>query len=511
VKPQDRTRAILRSGLTSTEKIVLIAICDYADESGACWPSASTLAADTGLDERTIRRMVAALAKGACLVLEERRGRSTIFHVRLLGLPPRIVDQGGQTIRGDRRSGGTDDQGGQTITPDRASPEPLIDDPTKRSGEATTGDPALPQPLVSGRGEQTPPEVFAVHAPDPRPPPPAVTPPALAAELGRAHDGIGGLGIPPATLRALLDAGVVDVRGLRRAYQEQRVTGVARRGWLAVGRALDRLTPPEIEAWCTPEAVAGLRRWGVTTLVRLVVEWPVMTYPGGGGWPEDLVVSLSPVAEVLGLGLPKPNAVVDEPALLPECGPGTDQEAPGVQVGGDANPGARQPRGTLVVEPEPHRDGVGESSSQDLERYQGEAGGGLDDQVGAKPTPPGGVHGRVTRTPSADRGASSAAEGQERIVVPVEEELRPVRRRLEEILNLVRVAWRVSARPPGLKVRIALERRGRELEPRLREVLAHLDARGHVDVAALSEELDDLQHEFAELDGGNVADVQAVA
>ncbi len=48
-------------GITPSEKLLLIALANYANPKMICFPSHSTLAEDTCLNERTIRRLLVAL------------------------------------------------------------------------------------------------------------------------------------------------------------------------------------------------------------------------------------------------------------------------------------------------------------------------------------------------------------------------------------------------------------------------------------------------------------------
>lgn len=64
-----------RRDLPPSEKFVLVALADCADETGACWPSQSELREKTGLSERTVRDSVKALqARGLLVRAEVRRG-----------------------------------------------------------------------------------------------------------------------------------------------------------------------------------------------------------------------------------------------------------------------------------------------------------------------------------------------------------------------------------------------------------------------------------------------------
>ncbi|EKS29705.1 helix-turn-helix domain-containing protein [Afipia felis] len=59
-------------GLSATEKLVLIAICDRANQKGECWPSQKNTAERCGLTERTVNSALKSLEKN-CLIRRRRR------------------------------------------------------------------------------------------------------------------------------------------------------------------------------------------------------------------------------------------------------------------------------------------------------------------------------------------------------------------------------------------------------------------------------------------------------
>lgn len=68
------TGALALRGYAASEKLLLIAWANYADENGRCYPSQRRIAADTGLSDRQIRTIAANLeARGAIQRLERRR------------------------------------------------------------------------------------------------------------------------------------------------------------------------------------------------------------------------------------------------------------------------------------------------------------------------------------------------------------------------------------------------------------------------------------------------------
>lgn len=55
------TCALALRGVSASEKLLLLALANYADEHMQCWPSQRRLAADTCLSDRTVRSLLAAL------------------------------------------------------------------------------------------------------------------------------------------------------------------------------------------------------------------------------------------------------------------------------------------------------------------------------------------------------------------------------------------------------------------------------------------------------------------
>lgn len=64
-----------------TEKFVLVALADQANDDGVCWPSVSSIEKRTGFSERAVRNAIQSLSKKGYLTVKKRQGRSTIFVV----------------------------------------------------------------------------------------------------------------------------------------------------------------------------------------------------------------------------------------------------------------------------------------------------------------------------------------------------------------------------------------------------------------------------------------------
>jgi hypothetical protein len=65
--------ALALRNVTASEKLVLLALANYADEDMRCWPSQKRLAEDTCLTDRTMRTVLAALEERGVVSRVERR------------------------------------------------------------------------------------------------------------------------------------------------------------------------------------------------------------------------------------------------------------------------------------------------------------------------------------------------------------------------------------------------------------------------------------------------------
>ncbi len=66
---------------SSTDKLVLLALANYANDAGGCWPSMATLMHATALSERAIRTAIGRLKAAGYLQVLYRRGHSNTFRV----------------------------------------------------------------------------------------------------------------------------------------------------------------------------------------------------------------------------------------------------------------------------------------------------------------------------------------------------------------------------------------------------------------------------------------------
>jgi hypothetical protein len=80
-------------GIDTAAKMVLISLSNFADAAGLCWPSVSTICADTGLSEATVKRRLADLVKLGAMTKHERAGegkrqKSNIYALDIAWMGP---------------------------------------------------------------------------------------------------------------------------------------------------------------------------------------------------------------------------------------------------------------------------------------------------------------------------------------------------------------------------------------------------------------------------------------
>ena len=135
-----RVRAILCSGLSPVERLVLVAIADHVNDSGSCWPSKRRLSDLTGYSERTVQRSLSSLADRDVLQRLERPGRSTLYQIDWQTL------EGGDTVSPPQDT--VSPLGSQNVSPprtqclptqDTVSPEDSKEDNKEDRPEKTDG------------------------------------------------------------------------------------------------------------------------------------------------------------------------------------------------------------------------------------------------------------------------------------------------------------------------------------------------------------------------------------
>ena len=116
--------------IPSTEKMVLLCLCDYADDNGrSCYPAISTLAKRTSKNARTVQRALRWLEKSGVCNSHERAGTSTNYTVNLDAY-----------VRGDKLSGVTNKTGGGGVVSPRGRrgvTQSTIEPPLKLDAKAS--------------------------------------------------------------------------------------------------------------------------------------------------------------------------------------------------------------------------------------------------------------------------------------------------------------------------------------------------------------------------------------
>jgi hypothetical protein len=77
-----------KAAVPATQKLVLLALCDCANDQGECYPSVPTLTTKCSLSERAIQGAFKELEAGGYLAREMRTGRATVYWVTPAGYAP---------------------------------------------------------------------------------------------------------------------------------------------------------------------------------------------------------------------------------------------------------------------------------------------------------------------------------------------------------------------------------------------------------------------------------------
>jgi hypothetical protein len=73
--------AAFKAPIKSTPKLVLLALCDCANDQGECYPSVPTLMEKCSAGERTVQDAIALLEREGYMRREFRTGRSTVYWI----------------------------------------------------------------------------------------------------------------------------------------------------------------------------------------------------------------------------------------------------------------------------------------------------------------------------------------------------------------------------------------------------------------------------------------------
>lgn len=86
-----------KTTLPPTQKFVLVALCDSANDQGECYPSVPALAIKCSLGERTVQEAIAVLEGFGFVRREFRRGRSTVYWLDLTPAAPAPLPRSSRT------------------------------------------------------------------------------------------------------------------------------------------------------------------------------------------------------------------------------------------------------------------------------------------------------------------------------------------------------------------------------------------------------------------------------
>jgi len=117
------------SNLPTTDKFVLLALADWSNDAGHCWPSVAQLQAKCSLSERTVQAALKRLDEAGLISRDMRAGKGTLYRVMIPETPAA-------------------DAPPQEMPPAADAPTPAADAPNT---------PLTPIPLVSSN-DDTPPK-----------------------------------------------------------------------------------------------------------------------------------------------------------------------------------------------------------------------------------------------------------------------------------------------------------------------------------------------------------------
>tara|TARA_Y100000004_G_C8699659_1_gene321078 strand:- start:115 stop:363 length:249 start_codon:yes stop_codon:yes gene_type:complete len=69
--------------MPATDKLVLLALANYADDKGQCWPSLDKLGRDTGLHPKSVSRCIRRLKKRKLIETKRRMNSSSVILLKI--------------------------------------------------------------------------------------------------------------------------------------------------------------------------------------------------------------------------------------------------------------------------------------------------------------------------------------------------------------------------------------------------------------------------------------------
>lgn len=179
MRPQDRTRAILRSTLDAESRLVAVALADHMDAHDEAYPSVATLAAETALAERTVQSVIAhGLAHGWMAARGANGSRRTLSLVWAALLTVHPKRDSGARKSGNPRTGRT---GAPAAPVHGAHPSPARGAPVPPQGAHPRGARGAPEACTDEATTEAP----NAWGREPTPMPHAPAAPAPLRPLGR--------------------------------------------------------------------------------------------------------------------------------------------------------------------------------------------------------------------------------------------------------------------------------------------------------------------------------------
>lgn len=121
------TNAVWKTNLSQTEKIIMLALADYASESGECFPSMQALVKKCSITDRAIQKTLIKLIEKNLLKIIKRNARSSIYFLSMDNIVLHKIDD--EIILSDNQEDGHNPEPRSprttfTPTPNVVHPEP---------------------------------------------------------------------------------------------------------------------------------------------------------------------------------------------------------------------------------------------------------------------------------------------------------------------------------------------------------------------------------------------------
>lgn len=121
--------AAWKTRLPATIKMVLLALCDNANDQGECYPSVSMLSDKCSLSDRAVQRCITDLCTLGFMARNERSGRSTLYAILAVETWPADLD-----YKPNPRT---------SFTPERRSPPNVVHPTPERGAPITINEPSI--------------------------------------------------------------------------------------------------------------------------------------------------------------------------------------------------------------------------------------------------------------------------------------------------------------------------------------------------------------------------------